>query len=166
MAPAQFLCPSDGSKCLSLTGRRGKWGVGVGVAVTLQRSKASGAGQSEWSRPPPPPRPPTRSLQLCKGIWTTLTKKQNKTKTTFPGYGRVLSVCLFAFPTPSGPLLGAAVLSESAGVCLWGRSRPLSWRCRWGGARPRGGQGPRSVPRPPLVLLMYVFCAMPIKHAS
>lgn len=91
--------------------------------------------------------PPAQSLQLWKGIWATLTKKKKK-KQCFLG-----GDFLFAFPVPLS-LFWGVVLSESAGVCLWGRGRP------------RGGQGPRSTPRPPLVLSLYVVLVTPIKHAS
>lgn len=164
MAPAQFLCPSDGSKCLSLTGRRGKW-------AWASRSPCRGrrpVGQGSLSgHVPRPPQPPTRSLQLCKGIWTTLTKKQNKKQKQH--FLAMVVFFLFAslpFQPPRGLFWGplsclnplVSVSGDEAGPCPGGAGG--------GGARPRGGQGPRSVPRPPLVLLMYVFCAMPIKHAS
>lgn len=71
---------------------------------------------------------------------------------------------LFAFPAPSEPLFGGAVLSESAGVCLWGRGRPWPRWCRRG--QGPGVDRPRGMPTPPLVLLLYVVHVTPIKHAS
>ena len=76
-------------------------------------------------------------------------KKKKKKKQCFLG----VWFSLFAFPTLSEPLLGVqsclnlpvCVSGGGAGPCLGGAGG--------GRARPRDGQGPQGMPRPPLALL-------------
>nr|KAF6433731.1 hypothetical protein HJG59_008812 [Molossus molossus] len=73
-----------------------------------------------------------------------------QTKQCFPS---VVLFILFASPAPSVPLSGVQSCLNLL-VCVWERGRPLPWGCSRGGAGPRGGQVPCSMPRPPVLLCM------------